>query len=279
MHKFWDWSLLVLLSILLITLEAQGLPNLNETCVYRANPVKSPCNDERYTCDGTTKTCVLKQCKYDAADNKPYDLPLCPDNFYCPYDQTKCLMQIALGGSCSVARGDVCQGAPDVMCFQGTCSTRSVALGESCEIDHVSNYEYDNCLGNAFCSPTTMVCVALLSSGSSCSHSHQCQSTDCFEGVCRASSDSELYHSLATWVYIVIGVGCFVAILLCASFIYFRRRRRMRNYKQMLSSSIANLNKSNSDQSPNSSFLSPQPSLNSSFRSPQPSLNPSPQRA
>ncbi|KAK9712205.1 hypothetical protein K7432_007305 [Basidiobolus ranarum] len=239
MTKIWSWRvpLLVLLLNLTCSIQGQSTANTTESCVYREGASKSTCKNEMYTCDKDTRTCILKGCKYDLDDTKSEHLPLCQDDYYCPYDQTKCQPKIATGDQCSLKNGDVCQG-DFVMCFQGSCSSRNASLGAACEIDKLSSYVYDNCLTNTYCSDDK-ICVASLSSGETCSSNRQCQSTDCFEGRCRVNHDQELYHSLPVWVYIVIGVGCFVAILTCALFIYFRRRRRIRNYKKMLTLPVA----------------------------------------
>ncbi|KAK9696800.1 hypothetical protein K7432_012274 [Basidiobolus ranarum] len=257
--KNWGWLIALHLFVLLLTpVYGQNVSNSSMPCEYKPGAnTKNSCKDDNYTCS-ENKQCVKKTCKYDLNDIKSKDLPLCPDDQYCPFDQVQCLPKGAIGATCSLTRSDSpCLGDSTIMCFLQVCSSRNATLGSVCQIDPSYKSPTDNCVPNTWCSNN--ICVETFALGESCNYAQQCQSTHCLEGQCQVGEEQELYHSLPVWVYIVIGVVCAVAILSCGLFIYFRRRRRVKNYKQMLNLSMTTLNQYDNNRDSNPSYASPAP--------------------
>ncbi|HEY3822148.1 MAG TPA: Dickkopf N-terminal cysteine-rich domain-containing protein [Polyangiaceae bacterium] len=99
-------------------------------------------------------------------------------------DQTtqKCLALATTGAACSSDQDCV---AADYCSFGGQGSACAVrfADGASCSADA------EGCLATSYCDSSTMTCKPLLATGSSCTASQQCSSTQCVNDVCSGSNN------------------------------------------------------------------------------------------
>ncbi|ORY02005.1 hypothetical protein K493DRAFT_298096 [Basidiobolus meristosporus CBS 931.73] len=261
--KSWCWVLGIRIMMMLVNQDniiTSVHGQAPAKCRYiESYSVSNTCQDDTLTCN-KNQQCVRKKCIYDP-DDTGSQAPMCNDAYYCPYDRVECQKKIPLGGDCDAQKANfnsICVGDTSVICLNQVCTSRNVTLGGQCTIDSVLSVDnsVDNCMPNTFCSQDSRLCVSRFADGESCTSNAQCQSSSCKNSQCQASNEQELYHSLPVWVYIVIGVVAGVAVLLCALFIYFRRRRRMRNYKKMLNLSMSNLSQfgGNRDSNPNPSY-------------------------
>ncbi|HEX3345196.1 MAG TPA: Dickkopf N-terminal cysteine-rich domain-containing protein, partial [Polyangiaceae bacterium] len=104
------------------------------------------------------------------------------DSLTCDQPTQKCKTLGATGQPCN---GDSDCVPADYCAFASSaeqCTVR-IADGAPCSAD------LTGCLSTSYCDTSTTTCKPLLTTGSSCTSSEQCASTDCVNDVCSASNN------------------------------------------------------------------------------------------
>ncbi|KAI8061590.1 hypothetical protein BC940DRAFT_310193 [Gongronella butleri] len=195
------------------------------------------CRNMYLYCDPTSNTCNYVGCAntdYIKGWNtaiRPFP-SRCGANTYCPDNNSKCTPLVPTFGKCEMQRDDECQGT-NAICLNSFCNIKNVPLGGTCGNDttqYVSmNAEQqnvmqtivrDNCTSGTYC--VNSACITSKPLGSQCDQDRECLSDTCSGSVCVQAPD--VFHTIAPWLWGVVGAAVVVFILVVLVALYFLQR-------------------------------------------------------
>ncbi|KAK9760945.1 hypothetical protein K7432_014540 [Basidiobolus ranarum] len=216
--------------------------NIGDQCVPNPNVQaheKGPCQNYTLACDPMSNLCTLKGCKLNESPvgwPAEWQSPI-PCNIeleFCPDNQLKCLPKIKTGDICSPGRDDSCVDRASV-CLNQRCVLKNAQLNQPCRLDNTTIFgvNRDDCLKGSFCSSSNLTCSGAYNNGEKCIEDRQCLSNNCHDRS-KICTDGEEYNYIPIWAYVLAGIGVLAMIFIIILILYFRKRRRMSEYKKAL---------------------------------------------
>ena len=215
---------IILLLLLTSSFISVSNANCGDSC-KRVSPDLVCCRGQcvyGYTCSGRSCLSDSDCSSYDSCCAKK-----CVVRLNCAHESC------SSNSDCSV--NQECCGS---FCIQGSCIGRFCSLDSECSLNQTCcNNECakgNNCLGrhcslNSDCSNGQACCNSKCKSGSDCIGESCSIASDCqvLESCCGGTCERDCVSQLAILPYIVVPAGALVNFLIvCAIFIYCRRRRR-----------------------------------------------------
>jgi len=192
----------------------------------------------------------------------PHLPALCQPGQFCPDEGDACQPLLPVGSTCQLNRDDQCQPPPNYaqladtaghgvnvngsVCLNFQCMYANVTSGNSCVIENTPytyygpHVEYidivsrDNCGIGSYCDATQKICLASKNLAVTCAADKECTSYNCLpNGTC--GQDVHQPRHLATWVYVVVGVGIFGGMfgVLITMFVLHAKQREAEREKRI----------------------------------------------
>ncbi|KAG2237477.1 hypothetical protein INT48_005510 [Thamnidium elegans] len=203
------------------------------------------CENVYFFCDSSrNNTCNYKACSntdfiqgWDIAAHK---LPeRCNNQMYCPDNGSQCTPLVAIGDRCELQRDDECSGK-DSICLNSTCYVKGSPLGGNCGSDRTDYTSYDakgfalqqtiirdNCTEGTYCNDENHTCIGSKALEKACWQDRECLSGTCSDdGYCMNGPD--VFHTIATWLWAVLGCSIFVFVLLILGVLWILHRYQSR---------------------------------------------------